>query len=353
MTTFSQPGARILVVDDQEVNIRLLQRILVAAGYADITCTTCPEQVAELYGPLSPDLILLDLQMPGMDGLAVLEQLGTIVPPESYVPVLVLTGNTSQEARQQALALGAKDFLTKPFDRTEVLLRIRNLLETRRLHVRLQEQNAHLERRVEERSRELTRAQAEVLERLARAAEFRDDDTRHHTQRVGRVARRLALACGLPDALATTIGRAALLHDVGKIAIPDTILLKPGRLDPEELVVMRTHTDVGAEILSGGTTELMRTAERIALMHHERWDGSGYPKGLAGTAIPIEARVVALADFFDALSHDRPYRPAWPIADVLAEIRAQSGRHFDPELVERFLSLSWEPGSWEDNVPGR
>jgi putative two-component system response regulator len=350
MTAAVHTGARILVIDDQEPNVRALRRILATAGYDNVTSTSDGRDVTTIFERLQPDLILLDLLMPRMSGLEVLEQLRVLVPPEGFVPVLVLTGDVSARARQQALELGAKDFLTKPFDVTEVLLRIRNLLETRHLHVRLQEENASLERRVEERTCELTYAQGEVLERLARAAEFRDDDTGQHTQRVAAVAARLARARGLPAATVTLIERAAPLHDVGKIGVPDRILLKPGRLTPEELTVMRRHTVMGAELLAGGTSEFVRMAERIALLHHERWDGMGYPMRLAGDAIPLEARLVALADFFDALSHDRPYRAAWPLADVLAEIRAQRARHFDPELVDLFLDLEWSAVRWDSDV---
>jgi len=348
VTRAVQPDARILLIDDQEPNVRALRRVLGAAGYQQVSSTCDSREAAELFRRVQPDLVLLDLQMPHMDGLAVLEQLGGIVPATSYVPVLVLTGHGAPEARQRALALGATDFVAKPFDMAEVLLRIRNLLQTRRLHVRLQEENADLERRVEERSRELTRAQMEVLERLARAAECRDDDTGQHTHRVGRCAARLARALDLPASDVTTIERAAPLHDVGKIGIPDQILLKPGRLTPDEVAVMRTHTVLGAQLLAGGSSELVRVAEQIARHHHERWDGAGYPEGLSGDAIPLVARIVGLVDFFDALSHDRPYRPAWALEAVLEEIRSQRGRHFDPALVDAFLRLAWTPGSWDE-----
>jgi putative nucleotidyltransferase with HDIG domain len=196
-----------------------------------------------------------------------------------------------------------------------------------RQHERLDAQAAALEA-----------SQLEVLERLATAAEFRDDDTGQHTRRVGEMAARLALAVGQSEADAALLRRAAPLHDVGKIAVPDAILLKPGRLTQEELAVMRTHAARGAEILAGGRSPLVTCAARIARSHHERWDGTGYPDGLAGQAIPIEARIVAVADFVDALSHDRVYRPAWPAAEVLAEVRRGRGTHFDPAIVDAYLA---------------
>jgi putative two-component system response regulator len=255
------------------------------------------------------------------------------------LPVIMLTGDSRTEVRQQALAGGARDFLVKPFDGVEVLLRLGNLLETRFLHLALKEQNRQLEGMVLARTRQLDESQLEVLERLASAAEFRDDDTGRHTQRVALLSEALARAIGLEEEEASLIRRAAPLHDVGKIGIPDQILHKPARLTEQEFVVMRTHTTIGAQILAGGQTDLIRRAERIARSHHERWDGEGYPDGLAGGAIPVEARVVAIADFFDALTHARPYRPAWPLERVTAEISGLRGRHFDPRLAEEFLKL--------------
>jgi putative two-component system response regulator len=241
--------------------------------------------------------------------------------------------------------LGAKDFVAKPFDYDEVVLRIRNLLETRALYRALADQNGQLEQRVRERTRELeerTRdledAQVEVLERLATAAEFRDDDTGRHTQRVGALAAWLAAAIGLPPDQVQLVRLAAPLHDVGKIGIPDSILRKPDSLTQEELEVMKAHASVGARILAGGRSPLVRMAERVARAHHERWDGSGYPEGLRGERIPIEARLVAVADVVDALTHARPYRPAWPLDEVLALMRAGRGTQFDPAIIDVLLS---------------
>jgi putative two-component system response regulator len=331
--------ARILVVDDEPANVRLLDLMLARAGYREVVTTTDSRRVVELFRADAPDLVLLDLHMPHIDGLAVLAQLAELVPDGEYLPILVLTADVTEEARERALSSGAHDFLTKPLQRTEVLLRIRNLLATRILHRKLRRHNEELHERVLERTRELEEARIEVLDRLMLAAEYRDDETGQHTRRVGESAARIAAALGLPAAEAELIRRAAPLHDVGKIAIPDEILLKPGPLTAEELVVMRTHTTAGAKMLAGGRSELLRLAEKVALSHHERWDGRGYPHGLSGESIPLAARIVALADFHDALTHARPYRPAWESARVRAEITREAGAHFDPEVVRAFREV--------------
>ena len=295
--------ARILIVDDQAPNIRLLERLLTSAGYHRLYSTTAPEQVAALVGQVSPDLILLDLHMPGLDGFGVMQQLQGRLNEERYLPILVVTADLSVEVRQRALGAGAKDFLNKPFDAVEALLRIRNLLITRFLYLQLDKHNRGLEATVQERTRKLEIARLEILERLALAAEFRDDNTGEHTRRVGRLAGAIAREMGLSGDTALTIERAAPLHDVGKIGIRDAILLKPGPLTPAEFDEMKRHTVIGADILSGSKGMLLRTAEDIALTHHERWDGTGYPSGLAGDEIPLAGRITHVADVFDAMTH--------------------------------------------------
>jgi len=333
-------GARILIVDDEPKNLDVLTRILHRAGYTNTFATTDPVEGLSLYTQLDPDLLLLDLNMPKLDGVAVMERLKQVTPPHGYLSVLVLTGDTSPRAQSRALAMGAKDFLTKPFEITEVLLRIHNLLETRQLHREITKHNSEREEKVRERTAELEAAQMETLERLAIAAEFRDDDTGRHTQRVGKLAELLGRALGLSEEEVVLLRRAAPLHDVGKIGIPDAILLKPGALTQAERAVMQTHTAIGAKILSGGRSPVMKVAEEIALSHHERWNGSGYPEGRVGERIPLTARIVALADTVDALSSTRVYRPAWPMEKVLAEIEQQRGVQFDPQLA----ALCWHPG---------
>lgn len=346
-------AARFLIVDDEVANIRVLEQMLEECDCLNLTSTTDPNEVLSLYITFQPDIILLDLTMPGLDGFEVMGQLKSVIPVDCYLPILVLTADVSPETKSRALAAGAKDFLTKPFDSTELLLRIWNLLETRYLHLQLQNHNQDLEQKVSERTRDLEAArlkilkqvreveesQIEVLDRLARAAEFRDDETGRHTQRVALTAALLSRKMGMSDEEISLIQRAAPLHDVGKIAVSDLILLKPGKLTPEELETMKAHAKVGAELLAGGRSDLVQMAERIALTHHEHWDGSGYPQGLAAEEIPIEGRILAIADVFDALTHERPYKPAWPIEEALSEIASQSGRQFDPQAVESFLAL--------------
>jgi putative two-component system response regulator len=284
-----------------------------------------------------PDLILLDLHMPHLDGLEVMAQLAEVAEA-SYLPILILSADVTPEARRQALSRGAKDFVNKPFQQDEILLRIKTLLETRLLYLQIQTQNQILEARVRERTRALEEAQVEIIERLAVAAEFRDDNTGQHTQRVGQMSALLARQLGLPDTQVSLIRRAAPLHDVGKLGVPDTILLKLGKLSDEEFAVVKTHTVIGARILSGGKFPLLRLAEEIAFSHHERWDGSGYA-GIPGTRIPLAGRIVSVADVFDALTQQRPYKPAWPVSDAIAEIDRQRGRQFDPDVVDAFIRV--------------
>ncbi len=334
-------NARILIIDDEPANVRLLERLLQQEGFAALESATDPRQALPLFTAFNPDLVLLDLHMPHLDGFAVMNQFKPRIPVGDFLPILVLTADVTAKAKQEALSLGAIDFLTKPLDHAEVRLRIRNLLQTRFLYQQVQNQKQLLEDKVRERTAELERAQLEILERLALAAEFRDDETGQHTQRVGRTSALLARAVHLPEQQVEVIHWAAPLHDVGKIGIPDTILRKPGKLTPEEFEVIKTHTTIGARILSGSRSRLLQVAEEIALTHHERWDGTGYA-GLAGVRIPLPGRIVSLADVLDAVTHDRVYRKAWPFDDAVAEIELQRGRQFDPQLVDAFLQIKGE-----------
>ncbi len=332
-------NARILIVDDQDANVLYLESILRKSGYTDFHSTTDSRQVLGLFQKHKPDLILLDLMMPHLDGFAVMEQLAPLVAPDSYQPILVLTADVSPETRRRALSGGANDFLVKPFDPREAVLRINNLLSAWFLHVMPQREKQILEEKVRERTRELEESQLEVLERLAQAAEFRDDDTGQHTRRVGEMAALLAQALDLPAEQIEVIRRAAPLHDVGKIGISDTILLKPAKLTDEEFDVIKSHAAIGARLLAGGRSPFVKTAEIIAGTHHERWDGNGYPNKLAGEQIPIEGRIVAITDVFDALTHERPYKRAWPVEEARAEIERQSGKQFDPRVVAAFRQV--------------
>ncbi|MDP9205587.1 MAG: response regulator [Gemmatimonadota bacterium] len=334
--------ARILIIDDQAQNISLLRRILERAGYENIASTTNPAEALQLKSQFQPDLVLLDLHMGAdMDGFQVLEDLISNPHGADQLPVVMITADDSAEVKRRALALGAKDFVGKPFDAAEVLLRIRNLLETRFLYQTLRNQNSELEQKVVERTKELEESRLEVLERLAVAVEFRDDDTGNHTKRVAHVSAVLAEAIGLPRSTVDLIRRAAPLHDIGKVGIPDSILLKAGPLTAKEFAIMKTHTLLGARMLSDGRSELVRASQRIARSHHEWWDGSGYPDKTSREAIPLEARIVAVADFLDALTHERPYRPAWSLEETLSEIAARAGIHFDPQVATALAGIDW------------
>ena len=317
----AHPHARLLVVDDEEPNLVLMGRVLARAGYEDVVLMHDAERAVQAVPTLRPDLVLLDLHMPGLDGFGVLRRLQELVPADELLPRLMITADATEATRRSALALGAHDFLTKPIDVMETTLRVANLLQTRMLHVQLSDSH-----------REVTR-------RLALVGEYSDDDTAQHTVRVGLWAERLALALGFAPAAAQLLGEAAPLHDIGKVAIPDAVLLKRGRLLPEEFEVIKTHTTIGAHILADGDSDLLRLAEQVALTHHERWDGTGYPARLAGAAIPLAGRVVSVVDVFDALTNARPYKHAWPVDRAVAEMTGLRGRHFDPEVLDVFLGL--------------
>jgi putative two-component system response regulator len=334
--------SRILVVDDQEANALLLQAVLARAGYTAVGTLTDPTEVVGRCREDSPDLLLLDWHMPGRSGPEILEDIAFLTDEPNWMPVLVLTADIAPDTKRRALSLGARDFLTKPIDVPEVLLRVRNLLQTRYLRVELQRNNDLLHERVSQRTLELEDAKLEMLDRLALAAEYRDDATGQHAERIGRTSELVALALDLDPAEAALIGQAARLHDIGKIGISDELLLKPGKYTAEELAAMELHPAIGARILSGSTNELLMMAERIALTHHERWDGNGYPSGLAGEAIPLPGRIVTVADVFDALTHRRPYKEPWPIPVAVREIIRETGTKFDPRVIEAFGQLHHE-----------
>ena len=277
--------------------------------------------------------------MPEPNGHKILRAIRTELFPGEYLPVIALTGDTSAETKTQALDAGASDYLVKPADALEILLRIRNFLEARQMHVHLHRYKTHLEEEVRERTADLVASNKGALEALARAAEFRDDETGEHTKRVGDLAADIAASLGSDSAFVEAIRLTAPLHDVGKIAIPDNILLKPGKLDIAEFELVKLHTTVGARLLSIIHSSEMELAKTIAMSHHERWDGTGYPEGLSGDKIPLPARIVAVADVYDALTHERPYKKAWPIDQALAEIQSMSGHFFDPVVVEAFLRI--------------
>ena len=326
-------AAHIVIIDDEVANVTLLARLLERAGFQSITELTDASELPALLVQSPVDLVITDLHMPGIDGFGVLDLLSPYINLER-LPVRVVTGDRSREARTQALMRGAKDFLTKPFDTVEVLLRVRNLLESRMLFQDLQKQNRTLLESASGRTRELESTRIEIIERLALAAEYRDDDTGQHNQRVGDLSAKLAEAIGWTKEDAGLLRRAAALHDIGKIGIPDALLRKPGHLTDSELRVMRTHAAIGARILGGSQIPLLQLAETVAISHHERWDGSGYPRGLKGEAIPMAGRIVAVADAFDAITSTRPYRTARSARVAIQLLRNEYDIHFEGRLVD-------------------
>jgi len=329
--------AKILIVDDQPANVTLIEKMLDIDGYNNVISTTDPTQVEAIYLEQNSDLVLLDLNMPVMDGYQVLAKIREVDP--DYPPIIVLTAQSDRESRIKALDLGARDFLAKPFDRVELMTRIRNMLEVRIMTKAMKNQNKILDGMVKERTKELNDTRLEVIRRLGRAAEYRDDMTGFHIIRMSRYSQLLALAAGMDEDEAERLLNASPMHDIGKIGIPDNVLLKPGKLDADEWKIMQTHVNIGVEILSGSDSELMDMAAEVAQNHHEKWDGSGYPCALSGEDIPLTGRVVAVADVFDALTTERPYKDAWPIEKAVEFLKDQSGKHFEPRLVELFVEI--------------
>jgi putative two-component system response regulator len=323
--------------------------MLARAGFHTVTTLTDARELAPLIVDTAVDLVITDLHMPDCDGFGVLDILTPLINLER-LPVLVVTGDGSRDARQQALTRGAKDFVTKPFDTIEVMLRVRNLLESRMLFQDLRKQNRTLLESASGRTRELESTRIEIIERLALAAEYRDDDTSQHNRRVGDLSARLAEAIGWTREDAGLLRRAAALHDIGKIGIPDALLRKPGALTDSEVRVMRTHAAIGARILGGSQIPLLQLAETVAISHHERWDGTGYPRGLKGSAIPLAGRIVAVVDAFDAITNHRPYRAARSVQVAMAVLREQSDRHYEGRLIEALERIvSAESALYDDS----
>lgn len=314
--------ALICVVDDEASTLDFLRALLHEAGYQRVVCARSVQEATQLLHTIQPDLLLLDWHLSDADSSEVIRVI-RVTYPDEIIPVIVLTGDLSPTIKHNALLAGASDFLNKPFDITEVLLRIQNHLEIRRLH--------------QTRARELELARLEILERLARAAEYRDDTTGQHIIRVGRLSEQIGRVLGLDEDRLFQLRHAAPLHDVGKIGVPDAILRKPGALNREEWQIMQQHTVIGARILEDCPYPVIDMARQIALTHHERWDGRGYPHGLQGEEIPLWGRIVAVADAYDAMTSDRPYRPALSHEQAVEILRAERERQFAPDIVDAFL----------------
>ncbi|WMN61419.1 two-component system response regulator [Pseudoalteromonas xiamenensis] len=305
---------QILVVDDEPANLRVLKQIL-QDDYR-LSFAKSGEEALRLVNNSKPDLILLDIMMPDMTGLEVCKALKSTLPTQT-IPVIFVTALNEESDEAQGLELGAVDYITKPVSAAIVRARVKT-------HLSLVQADTLKETRLQ------------IIQRLGRAAEYKDNETGMHVMRMSYYSQALARAYGLCETHAELLLHAAPMHDIGKIGIPDNILLKPGKLTDEEFEIMKSHPQIGADILGEDDSDILKMAKTVALTHHEKWDGSGYPNGLAGDAIPIEGRIVALADVFDALTSERPYKKAWTIDEALTFIRDQSGRHFDPKLVVLF-----------------
>jgi putative two-component system response regulator len=325
----------LLIVDDEQVVRDLLSRWLRDEGYSCVTASSAAAAWAHLQEhPV--DLATLDIRMPGGSGLDLLDQVKATAPDTAAI-MLTAEGDTAKAIR--ALTAGAYGYLIKPVERQELLIQVRNALERRRLVIENREYTADLENKVREQTRAIRMAHEESIHRLVKASLYRDEETGAHIKRTGLYSELLAAEIGWPRERVEQIRLAAPMHDIGKIGIPDAILCKPGKLMPDELATMQTHARLGAQLLDGSQSPVLRLAHEIALGHHERWDGSGYPAGLKGTEIPEAARIVAIVDVYDALSHDRVYRPALQEKEVLEILSAGRATHFDPDLLDAFLSL--------------
>ncbi len=335
MKTLKKP--LILVVDDEPKNIQVIGKYLHDKDY-NVSVAANGKAALNFVQNDLPDLILLDIEMPEMDGFNVCKILKS-TERTSKIPVIFLTAKVGTADILQAFEIGASDYITKPFQALEVLARVKTQVENKRL-------KENLEELVDARTAELRKAleiiensNFDLIDRLGKAAEFRDNETGMHVVRMGHYSYLLGEAIQLEQSKLDILLSASMMHDLGKIGIPDEILLKPGKLTIEEFEIMKTHTTIGAELLSKSDSQLLILAETIALSHHEKWNGSGYPKGLSGTEIPLEARIVAIADVFDALTSERPYKKAWSVEDTINLIQSEKGKHFDPELVDAFIEI--------------
>jgi two-component system response regulator RpfG len=325
--------SRVLIVDDQLTSRMILEQLIRSLGEAlEPVAFADPVSALEWAKNNPPDLVLTDLKMPHMSGVQFTQWMRN-TPACEDIPIIIVTCVDDPSTKYRALEAGATDFLTKPIDHHECRARCRNLLKLRQQQTIIRDRARWLEREISAKTDELRLREKETLLRLARAGEFRDSDTNGHVVRMAHTARTIAEGLGRDDDYCDAIEQAAPMHDIGKIGVPDSILLKPGRLDERERVVMMRHAEIGYDILRDSPSKYLQFGATIAWCHHEKFDGSGYPRGLGGDEIPLEARIVAVADVLDALLSARPYKSPWPLQQALEHVRNESGRHFDPDCV--------------------
>jgi putative two-component system response regulator len=329
----------VAIIDDTPINLALMQALV--GRVEGCSSETFTDPVAALNACITeqPDLVIVDYMMPDLDGLEFIRRFRS-APERTDIPILMVTAAHEKEVRYEALDCGATDFLSKPIDKNEFVPRVRNMLGLRRHAVMLASRANELTEAVRRATQDVHDRERETVTRLARAAEFRDPETGSHILRIGHFSQLIAAKLGLAPDFQAKLLAAAPMHDVGKLGTPDRILLKPGPLTAEEWVIMKQHTIIGHEILKDSSAPVLRLAAEIALNHHERFDGSGYPFGLAGEEIPFSGRIVAVADVFDALTSERSYKKAWPLEDACDLLKIGRGRHFDPACVDVFLD-SW------------
>jgi len=328
---------RIVIIDDVEANLLVLRHFIAQLDELhEVQAYTDPRQALTSCQTEVPDLVIVDYMMPALDGVEFIQHFRA-TPGRADIPLLMVTANDEVDVRYRALESGANDFLTKPLDKIEFKARMRNMLALRANQKRLEDRASWLAEEVLKATDEIVRRERETILRLSKAAEFRDPETGDHIQRMAHYSWMIAVRLDLPLEQRQLILEAAPMHDVGKVGIPDHILLKPGKLDEAEFSIMKQHPVIGHQILSDSDSPLLQLAAIIALSHHEKFDGSGYPLGLKGAAIPLVGRIVAVADVFDALTSARPYKPAWDMERAVAFMREQRGVHFDPQCVDVFL----------------
>lgn len=332
---------KIIIVDDNITNLTLFRHLLKKIDDVESLCFSEPLKAIEWCENNEPDLVLLDYMMPELDGLAFIIRFKAIFTHQT-IPIVMVTADTESDVRNKALDLGAYDFLNKPVDKIELLARVRNLLALRNSQCALSERAAWLAAEVKKATEEIRAREREMVLRLSKAAEHRDPETGSHLIRMANYSQLIARELKLSVEEQELILAAAPMHDIGKVATPDAILLKPGKLTDAEFLIMKQHAAKGYTVLCGSECLLLSTAATIALTHHEKFDGSGYPTGLKGIDIPLYGRIIAVADVFDALTSPRPYKRAWTIDDACNFLRDNSGSHFDPQCVEAFFS------AWED-----